>query len=473
MMGFLSDGAVKSDANHYRTQSKALSEIQPIVGRFRDYKTVSSEITETRELADGAEAELKELAGQELSELEARRDDVPAEIRSLTVPKDPNDDEERRARDPRRHRRRRGGLLAGDLFGMCRFAEGQRWKVDVLSINESGVGAIKEVVWRSGSVQPVLPHVQRRPGREPRRHLNAMAPAQLPPVEAATSGRRRSLRRPSRSGRPTSWPPSTPGGSRERRDARPAYGSSWPGSLTPSTVVGGPTNYFSSTEDREEAFTDELSHLPINQMAAFDSPVWFNCGYDAEPQGVGVLHPERRRQHGVEPRSRQERGDAVQARGVRHRDEPVAAQEQRRAPRGLGHGLRAGLVHEGFDAFAGVIKSGGCVRGAPKMVFLNVDHPDIMDFIDCKIAEERKAWALIEARYDGSVNSEACGSVFFQNSNNSFGVSEEFMMVVIEDRKWRTTRRVGGSSEPAQRYRAREITRWIADAAHACGDPGM
>ena len=165
--------------------------------------------------------------------------------------------------------------------------------------------------------------------------------------------------------------------------------------------------------------------------------------------------------------------ETVQARGVRHRDEPVAAQEQRRAPRGLGHGLRAGLVHEGFDAFAGVIKSGGCVRGAPKMVFLNVDHPDIMDFIDCKIAEERKAWALIEARYDGSVNSEACRSVFFENSNNSVGVSDEFMMVVIEDRKWRTTRRVGGSSEPAQRYQAREITRWIADAAHGCGDPGM
>ena len=107
------------------------------------------------------------------------------------------------------------------------------------------------------------------------------------------------------------------------------------------------------------------------------------------------------------------------------------------------------------------------------MVFLNVDHPDIMDFIDCKIAEERKAWALIEAGYDGSVNSEAYGSVFFQNSNNSVGVSDEFMMAVIEDRKWRTTRRVGGSSEPAQRYQAREIMRRIADAAHGCGDPGM
>ena len=147
LMSLLSDGAVQSDPNRYRTHSKALSEIQPIVEKFRDYKTVESEIAETRELAGGSDAELRELAEQELAELAARREDLLAEIRVLMVPKDPNDEKNVVLEIRAGTGGDEAGLFAGDLFRMySRFAEGQRWKVEVLSINESGVGAIKEVV---------------------------------------------------------------------------------------------------------------------------------------------------------------------------------------------------------------------------------------------------------------------------------------------------------------------------------------
>ena len=147
LMGLLSDGAVQSDPNRYRTHSKALSEIQPIVEKFRDYKTVESEIAETRELAGGSDAELRELAEQELAELAARREDLLAEIRVLMVPKDPNDEKNVVLEIRAGTGGDEAGLFAGDLFRMySRFAEEQRWKVEVLSINESGVGAIKEVV---------------------------------------------------------------------------------------------------------------------------------------------------------------------------------------------------------------------------------------------------------------------------------------------------------------------------------------
>ena len=147
LMGLLSDGAVQSNPNQYRTHSKALSEIQPIVEKFRDYKRVTAEIVETRELADGADAELKELAELELAELEARRDDVLAEIRSLMVPKDPNDEKNVVLEIRAGTGGDEAGLFGHDLFRMyARFAERQHWKVDVLSKNESRVGAIKEVV---------------------------------------------------------------------------------------------------------------------------------------------------------------------------------------------------------------------------------------------------------------------------------------------------------------------------------------
>ena len=126
----------------------------------------------------------------------------------------------------------------------------------------------------------------------------------------------------------------------------------------------------------------------------------------------------------------------------------------------------------GFDAFAGVIKSGGKTRRAAKMVILNVDHPDIADFIECKAKEELKAWTLMQAGYDGSgPDSEAYSSIFFQNANNSVRVTDEFMRAVERDQDF-TTRTVK-DGEPVKIFKARDLMRKIAEATWQCGDPGM
>jgi len=126
---------------------------------------------------------------------------------------------------------------------------------------------------------------------------------------------------------------------------------------------------------------------------------------------------------------------------------------------------------KGFDAFAGVIKSGGKTRRAAKMVILDVDHPDIVDFIECKVREERKAWALIESGYDGSFRGEAYASVFFQNSNNSVRATDEFMRAVLNDGHWETKARVDGRT--IEKHRARDLMHSIAESTWQCGDPGM
>src|SRR5205814_6655374 len=126
---------------------------------------------------------------------------------------------------------------------------------------------------------------------------------------------------------------------------------------------------------------------------------------------------------------------------------------------------------KGFDAFAGVIKSGGKTRRAAKMVILNTDHPDIGDFIWCKAKEEKKAHTLIDAGYDSSLDGEAYSSIFFQNANNSVRATDEFMEAVIDDQEWWTKSRVHG--EKKDRYMARELMKQIAEATHQCGDPGM
>src|SRR5918999_5776383 len=126
---------------------------------------------------------------------------------------------------------------------------------------------------------------------------------------------------------------------------------------------------------------------------------------------------------------------------------------------------------KGYDAFAGVIKSGGKTRRAAKMVILNADHPDIVEFINCKVEEEKKAWALIDAGYDGSFTGPAYASVFFQNSNNSVRVTDEFMRAVMDDSEWQTRSVLTG--EGMDTYKARELMRQIADATHICGDPGL
>jgi ribonucleoside-diphosphate reductase alpha chain len=123
------------------------------------------------------------------------------------------------------------------------------------------------------------------------------------------------------------------------------------------------------------------------------------------------------------------------------------------------------------DASAGVIKSGGKTRRAAKMVVLNADHPDILDFVNCKENEERKAWALIDAGYDSSLDGPAYGSVFFQNANNSVRATDEFMRAVAEDKQWQTRFVLDG--EVCETLRARDLLKMIAEATHVCGDPGM
>ena len=125
----------------------------------------------------------------------------------------------------------------------------------------------------------------------------------------------------------------------------------------------------------------------------------------------------------------------------------------------------------GYDAFAGVIKSGGKTRRAAKMVILDADHPDVIEFIESKANEERKAWALIEQGYDPSFTGEAYGSVFFQNANHSVRVTDEFMKSVERDAEWQTHEVSDG--QPAGTYKARDIFRKMAEAAHLCGDPGI
>src|SRR5437762_1089137 len=124
---------------------------------------------------------------------------------------------------------------------------------------------------------------------------------------------------------------------------------------------------------------------------------------------------------------------------------------------------------KGYDAFAGVIKSGGKTRRAAKMVILNADHPDILDFINCKVEEEKKAWALIDAGYDGSFTGQAYSSVFLQNSNNSVRVTDEFMRAVLDDGVWET-RAVMPPHAVMDTYKARDLMRLIADGAHVYGD---
>ena len=138
-----------------------------------------------------------------------------------------------------------------------------------------------------------------------------------------------------------------------------------------------------------------------------------------------------------------------------------------------GGGTASGPVSfmKGFDAFAGVIKSGGKTRRAAKMVILNADHPDIVEFINCKVEEEKKAWALIDAGYDGSFTGPAYASVFFQNSNNSVRVTDEFMRAVMDDGEWQT--RAVRDGAVMDTYKARDLMRQIAEATHVCGDPGL
>ena len=227
--------------------------------------------------------------------------------------------------------------------------------------------------------------------------------------------------------------------------------------------------YF-ATEDDLQAFSDDLKHLLVQQKAAFNSPVWFNCGFEKAPQcSACFINSVEDTMESILTLAKTEgmlfkfgSGTGSNLSSIRSSREVLA-----------GGGTASGPVSfmKGYDAFAGVIKSGGKTRRAAKMVILNADHPDIETFINCKVDEERKAWALIDAGYDGSFTGPAYSSVFFQNSNNSVRVTDGFMRAVLDDGEWQT--RAVRDNSVMDTYRASDLMSQIASATHICGDPGM
>jgi ribonucleoside-diphosphate reductase alpha chain len=235
------------------------------------------------------------------------------------------------------------------------------------------------------------------------------------------------------------------------------------------TRWGREGGYFASEAD-SETFRDELAFLTLNQFASFNSPVWFNCGIEAKPQcSACFINSVEDTMDSILNLAKTEGMLFKWGSGTGSNLSPLRSSRERLS----GGGIASGPVSfmKGYDAFAGVIRSGGKTRRAAKMVILNVEHPDIIDFIDCKLREEKKAWALIDAGYDPSFNGEAYASIFYQNANHSVRVTDDFMQATIDDREWVTPSVVNG--EPLGHYQARDILRLIAQSAHACGDPGM
>ncbi|MEE9263094.1 MAG: vitamin B12-dependent ribonucleotide reductase [Vicinamibacteria bacterium] len=227
--------------------------------------------------------------------------------------------------------------------------------------------------------------------------------------------------------------------------------------------------YFASEEDAN-AFHDDLAFLLLNQFASFNSPVWFNCGIEAKPQcSACFINSVEDTMDSILTLAKTEGMLFKWGSGTGSNLSPLRSSRERLS----GGGIASGPVSfmKGYDAFAGVIRSGGKTRRAAKMVILNIDHPDIMEFIECKTREEKKAWALIDAGYDPSFNGEAYASIFYQNANHSVRVTDDFMQAVIEDRDWETRGRTSG--EPMDRRPAREYLRKIAESTYVCGDPGM
>jgi ribonucleoside-diphosphate reductase alpha chain len=259
-------------------------------------------------------------------------------------------------------------------------------------------------------------------------------------------------------------------------------------------IAGG---YFATPADAD-TFYAELAHLLLNQKVAFNSPVWFNVGCDRlDPNSdaqnwhwnphscaveFSVTGYKKPQCSACFINSVQDSLDSIltlaKTEGMLFKWGSGAGSNLSNIRGSMetlsGGGTASGPLSfmRGFDAFAGVIKSGGKTRRAAKMVILNVDHPDIDDFIQCKVKEEQKAWHLMQAGYDGSgPDSEAYSSIFFQNANNSVRVTDEFMRAVETDGAF-TTRTVK-DRKPIKEYKARELMHSIAEATWQCGDPGM
>src|SRR5271157_1758838 len=239
------------------------------------------------------------------------------------------------------------------------------------------------------------------------------------------------------------------------------------GTITGWGRAGG---YFASEEDAR-SFNHELTHILLHQMAAFNSPVWFNVGFEESPQASAcfILSVQDTMESILDWNTKEGMifrggsGSGINLSKIRGSMEPLAK-----------GGTASGPVSfmRGADSWAGTIKSGGKTRRAAKMVVLDVDHPDIKDFIWCKALEEDKAQALRDAGFDMSIDGDGFKSIQYQNANNSVRVTDEFMRAVEEDREWRLIARSTGEpvGEPVP---ARELMNEIAEAAWRCADPGV
>ena len=234
-------------------------------------------------------------------------------------------------------------------------------------------------------------------------------------------------------------------------------------------VEGG---YFATDEDAAN-WSEDLRWLLATQHASFNSPVWFNIGVAGRAQQASAcfINSVQDTMESILELVKTEgmlfkfgSGTGTNLSVLRSSKETLA-----------GGGTASGPVSfmRGYDSFAGSIKSGGTTRRAAKMVILNADHPDILEFVNCKAEEEKKAWALIEAGFEAGFNipGGAYDSVQFQNANHSVRVTDEFMRAVEEDADWLTHAVTDG--RPLDRYQAREVWKAVAEAAWICGDPGL
>ena len=235
--------------------------------------------------------------------------------------------------------------------------------------------------------------------------------------------------------------------------------------------VWGERNGYFATEQDAQVFAEELTHVIVTQKAAFNSPVWFNVGVPDTPQQCSACfilavddHMSSILNWYVEEGTifKGGSGSGINLSKIRSSKETLA-----------GGGTASGPVSfmRGADASAGTIKSGGKTRRAAKMVILNVDHPDVRDFIWCKANEEHKARALRDAGFDMDLDGRDSYSIQYQNANNSVRVTDEFMRAYEQDQDWRL--KAVKTGETLDTTRARDLMRQIAQAAWECADPGM
>src|SRR5437763_4231977 len=232
---------------------------------------------------------------------------------------------------------------------------------------------------------------------------------------------------------------------------------------------GRERGYFASDEDGD-TFEAELTHILVHQTAAFNSPVWFKVGFEESPQvsACFILSVEDNMESILDWNTK----EGMIVRGGSGSGINLSKMRGSMEPLGKG-GTASGPVSfmRGADAWAGTIKSGGKTRRAAKMVVLDVDHPDVEEFIWCKAREEDKAAALRDAGFDMSIDGEGFFSIQYQNANNSVRVTDEFMKAVEDDEDWQLIERTTGKS--TKTVKARDLMRQIAEAAWRCADPGV